>query len=204
MNQELLADQIHTERPKQRQLLPYIIHKSKNDSKGFFIFWSGFKLILFIWIVSLLFTYIIWGVTLLIIFLILFNPFNDFFTRNNPFFILEQITQLPVNEKDPQSISNRGIAFLKLGKLDIALKDLNHSIRLDSDNPMVWMYKAIALFNQRDFEQSLKAINRAAQLDPEDEFKLSVKFNVLNKLNHLEEAQAIRENIKELSRKTMN
>ncbi|MHA2403930.1 MAG: hypothetical protein ACXADH_13125, partial [Candidatus Kariarchaeaceae archaeon] len=61
MNQELLAEQIHTERPKQRQLLPYIIYKSKNDSKGFFIFWSGFKLILFIWIISLLFTYIIWG-----------------------------------------------------------------------------------------------------------------------------------------------
>ncbi|MHA2092304.1 MAG: tetratricopeptide repeat protein, partial [Candidatus Kariarchaeaceae archaeon] len=180
------------------------IYKSKNDSKGFFIFWSGFKLILFIWIISLLFTYIIWGIALTIVFLTLFNPFSNFLTRNNPFFILEQITQQPVNEKDPQSISNRGIAFVKLGKLDAALKDLNQSIRLDSDNPMVWMYKAIALFNQREFEQSLKAINRAVQLDPEEEYKLSVKFNVLSKLNRLEEAQEIRQNIAELRRKTIN
>ncbi|MHA2277013.1 MAG: tetratricopeptide repeat protein [Candidatus Kariarchaeaceae archaeon] len=204
MNQELLADQIRSERPKQRELLPYIIYKSKNDSKGFLVFWSGFKLILFIWIISLLFTYIIWGITLLVIFFILFNPSSNFLTRNNPFFILEQITQQTVNEKDPQSISNRGIAFLKLGKLDVALRDLNHSIKIDPDNPMVWMYKAIALFNQRDYEQSLKAINRATQLDPEDEYKLSVKFNVLNQLNRLEEAQEIREIIKELSRKTIN
>jgi tetratricopeptide (TPR) repeat protein len=66
------------------------------------------------------------------------------------------------------------------------------------------MYKAIALFNQREFEQSLKAINRAVQLDPEDEYKLSVKFNVLSKLNRLEEAQEIRQNIAELRRKTRN
>ncbi|MHA2249633.1 MAG: tetratricopeptide repeat protein [Candidatus Kariarchaeaceae archaeon] len=197
------AEQIRTETPKKRQIMPFVIHRAKSESRKFMIFWSILKILMFIWIITLFFNYLIWGIILFIIFIVFLNPFSDFYTRNNPYFLLEQITREEIDAKDAYSWYNRGLAYLKLGELELALVDFDQSTKIDASIPNVWAYKAACLFNKKEFSSSLKAIERAIQLLPEDIYFLSIKFNILKKLDREEEVIEIKQHIKELKEKNL-
>ena len=53
------AEHIRTEIPKKREIWPFLIHRLKTESRNFMIIWSVLKILLFIWIISLFFNYLL-------------------------------------------------------------------------------------------------------------------------------------------------
>ena len=101
-----LAESVLMKKPSMRKYLPYMVHALKINSKGFWYMWSASKLILFLYLVNLLrFSSGIAGFFLIVFFLV-FNPFSDFLTRNNPYIVSLKITELPVEKNNWHSFFN--------------------------------------------------------------------------------------------------
>jgi class 3 adenylate cyclase/Tfp pilus assembly protein PilF len=73
-------------------------------------------------------------------------------------------------ESDPTRaasyFANRGDAFLKRGDIELALKDLDESLRLNPNAALANFNRGAAYFSKHDFEHAVTDLQRALALDP--------------------------------------
>jgi len=66
--------------------------------------------------------------------------------------------------------NNRGFAYLKLGELDKAIEDINHSIKLDPDNSYAYKNRALCYLEYKDKEAALVDLKLAWALGFEEKY----------------------------------
>lgn len=84
-------------------------------------------------------------------------------------------------EKDPNNahiISQRGVAFFRIGRNDEALYDLNLALKLEPDNPYRYSSRAFILSNINRIDEAISDYEKAVKLDPSD----SIAYNNLGLL----------------------
>ncbi len=73
----------------------------------------------------------------------------------------------------------RGVTYGLLGQLDNAIVDLTTALDLEKSDPSIYIARARALFNKRDFDQAMLDLAEAIKLDPTN----SIPVNLMGK-NH--------------------
>lgn len=73
----------------------------------------------------------------------------------------------------------RGVTYGLLGQLDNAIVDLTTALDLEKTDPSIYIARARALFNKRDFDQAMLDLAEAIKLDPTN----SIPVNLMGK-NH--------------------
>ena len=74
-------------------------------------------------------------------------------------------------ELDPDNasyISQRGVAFFHLGKIEEALYDLDLALKLEPENPYRYSSRAFILSNLNRIDEAINDYKEAIRLDPED------------------------------------
>jgi len=74
-------------------------------------------------------------------------------------------------ELDPQNaryISQRGVAFFRIGKNEEALYDLDLALKIEPQNPYRYSSRAFILSNLNRIDDAIKDYEKAIELDPED------------------------------------
>ncbi len=85
-------------------------------------------------------------------------------------------------ELDPQNaqyISQRGVAFFRIGKNEEALYDLDQAMKLEPNNPYRYSSRAFILSNLNRIDDAIKDYEKAIELDPED----AIAYNNLGLLH---------------------
>ena len=73
----------------------------------------------------------------------------------------------------------RGVTYGQLGQLDNAISDLTTALDLEKGDGNIWIARARALFNKRDYDEAMLDLAEAIKLDPQN----SVPLNLMGK-NH--------------------
>jgi Flp pilus assembly protein TadD len=84
-------------------------------------------------------------------------------------------------EKDPRNahfISQRGVAFFRIGRNDEALYDLDLALNIEPDNPYRYSSRAFVLSNINRIDEAIIDYEKAVELDPSD----SIAYNNLGLL----------------------
>jgi TonB family protein len=91
-------------------------------------------------------------------------------------------------EADDVDYSELGDAYLKLGKLEEALKWYERGLALEPENPKLYVGKASALYELRRLEEAVDTFDRALELRPDDWISYLEKAGILAELGRYEEA----------------
>ena len=75
--------------------------------------------------------------------------------------------------------SARGVTYGRLGQMDNAIVDLTTALDNEKSDPNLYVARARALFNKRDYDNAMLDLAEAIKLNPKD----SVPFNLMGK-NH--------------------
>lgn len=82
------------------------------------------------------------------------------------------------NIEDPDILNDRGVCFIHLGKLPLALADMNKAIELQPDYSYRYAARAYVKTAMKDYESAATDYEKAIQLDPTD----AVAYNNLGLL----------------------
>jgi tetratricopeptide (TPR) repeat protein len=83
-------------------------------------------------------------------------------------------------------LSNRGAAYLNQDKYDLALEDLNESLRLDPNDPLYIYNRGATYFYMKEYDKALSDLKRSHQLDassPKTEHYLGRTYYELGRLD---------------------
>lgn len=87
----------------------------------------------------------------------------------------EFLRALQIDNRRPLSHMDLGVNYLGLGKIDKALESLERAALLDTDNPDIYYFLALALTEKGDTKLAALAFKKSQQLDP-------IKFATRRKL----------------------
>jgi Flp pilus assembly protein TadD len=81
----------------------------------------------------------------------------------------QSVPQVSTNQSDlAEDWNNKGLALVKQGKYDEAIKCYDEAIRLDPNPAGAWNNKGVALNNLGKYDESIKASDEAIRLAPND------------------------------------
>ena len=69
-------------------------------------------------------------------------------------------------EERVERILRKGWAFVEGGQRDKALECFREAIRLDEENPGLWLEKGVALFKLEMWDEAARSFGKAIDLDP--------------------------------------
>ncbi len=96
---------------------------------------------------------------------------------------------IELDEYDPDSYANLGLALKSKGDLDQAMAEYRKALELDPESILAHYNLGLAYSDQRDFEQAKQCIEEALKLEPKNEVILTSYGNILADLGLLEEAE---------------
>jgi len=73
----------------------------------------------------------------------------------------------------------RGVTYGRLGQLDNAITDLTTALDIEKGDVNIWIARARALFNKRDYDKAMLDLAEAMKMEPEN----SIPLNLMGK-NH--------------------
>lgn len=85
---------------------------------------------------------------------------------------------IELDPKNAHYISQRGVAFFRLGKNEEALYDLDLALKIEPNNPYRYSSRAFILSNLKRVDEAILDYQKAIALDPED----SIAYNNLGLL----------------------
>ena len=97
---------------------------------------------------------------------------------------------IEMNSKMASAYLNRGVALLKIGKVDEAAADLDRAIALDAKDAKAYGHRGFAWMLLNDFARALADFNEAAKLNPQLPWVLEGRGCVRLMRNELEQAIA--------------
>lgn len=84
---------------------------------------------------------------------------------------------------------SRGVAHLKLGEIDQALTDFEHSVALEQSSDRALFYRGIARLNQGKFSEAIDDLTTSIRLDPGRGAAFLARGLAHSELNHDKEAE---------------
>lgn len=86
---------------------------------------------------------------------------------------------IELDPKNAHYISQRGVAFFRIGQHEESLYDLNRALQLEPDNPYRYSSRAFILSNLNKIDEAILDYEKAIKLDPED----AIAYNNLGLLH---------------------
>lgn len=91
---------------------------------------------------------------------------NEQFKAKNYEKAIEFYTEALEENTDHTILGNRSMAYLNLGKFEMALSDANECIKIKPDWGKGYHRKGTALHKMRKFEDSMEAYAKGLEIDP--------------------------------------
>jgi Flp pilus assembly protein TadD len=67
---------------------------------------------------------------------------------------------------DSEVLRDRGLAYLKLGRLELALKDTDAALELAATDAVAWNNRGAILIELGRFDEATETLKKAVELDP--------------------------------------
>jgi len=87
-------------------------------------------------------------------------------------------------------LNNQAFAYLQTGKINLAIRNLNRSLQIDSTNAAAWALHGLANIYRERYDLALKDLDRSLQMRPDDPTTLTSRGNTCAALGMEDEALA--------------
>jgi adenylate cyclase len=112
---------------------------------------------------------------------------------------------LYLNPNSATAYGYRGLVNAFGARTEAAMKDVDQAIRLSPRDPQLPLFlaaKTVALFHQRNFQETLQTCNQVLEMRPEYIGALRLKSSTLAHTGEIEEAQRVLQKVLELQPET--
>lgn len=108
---------------------------------------------------------------------------------SDPIKAIEYLTQaIRLDSTEARAYLNRGTAYAKLNRFDLAIADYDQAIQLDNKNQMAYNGRAFTYYLSNQFNSAVSAYNQVISLNPDDALAYVFRGMCYDKLNKLQEA----------------